>query len=388
MKKFIAEHRLKILMVLLFLTLSWKMLPYIFWFLVMLSIVVFVHEFGHFIVARYFGVKVEVFSIGFGQEIYGWNDRYGTRWKIAWLPFGGYVKMFGDADPASSPDFANLDKFTKEEKRQSFYFKHLYQKALVVFAGPAFNYLLAILILTWMYGVYGKVQVSNEVTAVENGSPAEEAGILPGDLIVSVDGNSVKTFNEIKEIISVNVGDPIALKLLRNGIEKDIVVKPINTETKDVFGNKVKVNMIGVKAGKVGHVDYNLFGAFAEAGKDAYRISAGMLKTIGQMLTGSRGLDQLGGPVSIAKYSGQSAQMGAEAFLWFIALISINLGLVNLFPIPMLDGGHLLFYFVQKLMGREVPQKAQAVAFKVGVALLMTLMFFVTFQDIKRLIYP
>lgn len=362
-------------------------LSYVFWFLVMITAVVFVHEFGHFIVARWCGVQVEVFSIGFGKEIFGWNDKYNTRWKVCWLPFGGYVKMFGDADPASAPDFKKLDALKPEDKNKSFYFKKLWQKSLVVFAGPAANYILAILIMTMMFAIHGKQETSNEITLIAKDSPAEKAGLQIGDLIVEIDGNTIRTFDDARRIITLNVGEPMKIRVDRNGTSMEVIAIPEIKETKDIFGNVIKMPRLGLGASKITFREMNLITSISEAIQESYKLSVAMLKTVGQMITGARSIDDLGGPVKIAKYSGQSAQLGQTAFMWFVALISLNLGLVNLFPIPMLDGGHLMYYFIEKLTGRPVSMKVQLLGFRLGFVLIIMLMVMVTFNDIRTMLF-
>lgn len=362
-------------------------MSYVFWFLVMLTTVVFVHEFGHFIVARGCGVQVEVFSIGFGKEIFGWNDKYNTRWKVCWLPFGGYVKMFGDANPASTPDFKKLKALEVSERGKSFYFKTLWQKSAIVFAGPAANYVLAVLIITFMFAWHGKQETSNEITLIVKDSPAEKAGLQLGDLIVEVDGNETHSFDETRQIIALNVGESLKIKVKREGKFVDIIATPEIQDSKDIFGNVVRSPKLGIASDKLRHQEMGLSTAFVEAIKESYRISVSMLKTVGQMITGSRGLEELGGPVKIAQYSGQSAQHGQATFLWFIALISLNLGLVNLFPIPMLDGGHLMYYLFEKVTGKPVSTRVQVYGFRVGFALLMLLMVTVTFNDVRSLLF-
>jgi regulator of sigma E protease len=358
----------------------------VFWFLVVITVVVFVHEFGHYIVARLNGVKVETFSIGFGTELIGWNDSHGTRWKIAMIPMGGYVKMYGDADPSSSPDFDKLKKLTKKEKSQSFYFKALWQKALVVVAGPAANYLLAIAILATMFTVHGKAYIIPEITAVMEGSVADKAGIKAGDMVKKIDNKEIETFDNIRQILALNTGDTLHIVIERKSKVMEFAVTPEIKVTKDTFGNAIKMPMLGITSNRYENEVLTFGQAAVEAIKDSYNISAGMLQAVGQMLIGARGTDDLGGPIKIAKYSGQSAEAGVSGVLWFIALISINLGLVNLFPIPMLDGGHLMYYAIEAIKGKPVSEKFQMIGFRIGLTLLIALMIFVTFKDIISLV--
>ncbi len=357
----------------------------VFWFLVVITVVVFVHEFGHYIVARLNGVKVEIFSIGFGTELVGWTDPHGTRCKIAAIPMGGYVKMFGDSDPSSSPDFDKLKKLTKKEKTQSFYFKKIWQKALIVFAGPAANYALAIVILATMFSVYGKAYIAPEITAVVKDGVAEKAGLKAGDLIKKIDNEDVETFEEIRQILALNVGEQMHVVVARGNEELEFDLTPEVKVTKDIFGNEIKMPMLGITSNKFLNEELTFGMAVVEAVQDSYNISVSMLQGVWQMLTGARSTDDLGGPIKIAKYSGQSAESGINGVLFFIALISINLGLVNLFPIPMLDGGHLMYYAIEAVKGKPVSEKIQMIGFRIGLTMLVALMIYVTIKDIVSL---
>jgi len=357
----------------------------LFWFLIVLTVVVFIHEFGHYIVARWNGVKVEIFSIGFGSELFGWNDSHGTRWKVSAIPLGGYVKMYGDSDPASSPDFEKLKKLSSKDKAHSFYYKSLWQKSAIVFAGPAANYILAIVILSVMFHTYGKVYVIPEITAVVENSPAEKVGMQEGDLIIRLNGHDVDAFDDIKQELALNTGDAVELTIIRKSQEIDLIIVPEVKITKDVFGNEVKIPMLGISSNKVESQILSLSEAMGEAVRTSYTISVGMLRAVGQMIIGARSTDDLGGPIKIAKYSGQSAEAGINGVLWFIALISINLGLVNLFPIPMLDGGHLMYYAIEAIKGKPMNEKIQMAGIRVGMAALLTLMVYVTIKDVISL---
>lgn len=358
----------------------------LFWFLVVISVVVFIHEYGHFIIARWNKVRIDNFSIGFGKEIFGWNDKYGTRWSIRYLPFGGFVKMYGDSDPASSPDFKALKKLSKKEKEQSFYFKKLWQKAAIVFAGPFFNYLSAYIIMLGFILYGGKPFTLPEITDIVADSPAQKAGLKVGDLIIEANGGAIESFEDLRQIIALNLDEKITLIVERNG--KDIVfdVYPKIEETKDIFGNVVKIPRIGIASTKTSIVKLDVQQSIAEAFYQIYDISVSMLKAVWQIITAQRSTEELGGPIKIAQYSGQSASLGFAGFLWFIAIISINLGLINLFPIPMLDGGHLMYYALEAIRGKAVSEKAQELAMKIGFALLMLLMVYVTFNDIRSLV--
>lgn len=358
----------------------------LFWFIVTISVVVFLHEYGHFFFARKFGVSVETFSIGFGKELFGWNDKYGTRWKVSLIPMGGYVKMFGDANPASSPDFEKIKGLSIEDKNRSFYFKPLWQKAVVVAAGPLANYLTAIVIFTGMFYCYGKAVMSPEIGNVMPGSVAERAGIKAGDVVVLANGYKINNFNELKEMVILNTGSPIALELKRRKDILKIVLTPEIKEVTDKIGGKAKIALLGITSKQVEYIHLNFLESIYESVRQAYNISVSMLKGIWQILSGQRGSEEIGGPVKIATYSKESAQAGFTGVLWFIALISINLGMINLFPVPLLDGGHLLYYIIEGIKGKPLSAKLQAHGFRIGMAILASLMIFAIFNDIKFLL--
>lgn len=354
-------------------------------FLLIISVIVFIHEFGHYLVARLCGVRVEEFSIGFGKELIGWNDSHGTRWKVSLLPIGGYVKMFGDADPSSSPDKEKLSHLTEEEKKVAFQHKTLLQKAAVVAAGPAANFILAILILTGFFMFIGLPKTLPVVGDIMAGSAAEAAGMKVGDRILTLDGKEVERFADIQRVMRLHKVGNVETVIDRSGQQLTLSVTPKIQETKDVFGNAVNVALLGVTSGKVEYEKLSLPAAMAASVVESYRMCEDTLKALGQMISGTRSVQELGGPIKIAKYSGQSAQQGFTAVLWFMAVLSINLGLINLFPIPMLDGGHLLFYSVEALQGRPLAEKLQDYAFKFGFVLLISLMAFTTVNDIVQL---
>lgn len=362
-----------------------EILFYLFWFIIILSIVVFIHEFGHYYVAKKCGVHIETFSIGFGKELFGYTDRSGTRWKFSLVPLGGYVKMLGDTDAASSPSKKSHDSLSLKDQQRAFIFKSVYQRFAIVFAGPAANYLSAILIMTFMFYVSGKAESAPIASTIAENSAAEKAGLIAGDLIKSVDGDEVSTFEDIRNKIILNTGTPIEFVIMRDGKEIQVSITPEIKESKDPFGNEIKVPLIGIASEKITIKPLDLPDAFITSIKECYNISASTLKAIGQMLTGARGTEDLGGPIRIAKYSGQSAELGIYGILWFICLISVNLGLFNLLPIPMLDGGHLAMYLAEMLRGKPVPMQFQEYAFKFGFFLLMGLMIFATANDIMRL---
>jgi regulator of sigma E protease len=343
------------------------------------------HEYAHYIIARWCGVKVEVFSIGFGREIFGWNDKAGTRWKFSLIPLGGYVKMFGDVNEASVPDSGTIKKMTTSEKKIAFHYKPLWQKFLIVLAGPAANYISAIIILMLLMFFGGKAVSTPEISDVLVDSPAYQAGILPKDTILEMDGSVIETFDDIRIATALNTGESIKLLISRDGQIVELSVTPEIKEGKDIFGNTVKKPVLGIMSSNFTYIEMDLIESFIESLEQAYTISITTLEAIWQILTGQRGTEDLGGPIKIAKYSGQSAELGFIGFIWFVAMISINLGLVNLLPIPMLEGGHLLFSSVEGFSRRPIPEKAQNIMFRFGFAILITLMVFVTFQDVISL---
>ncbi len=356
-------------------------------FVIVISVIVFIHEFGHYIVAKKCGVKIDAFSIGFGKEIFGWHDKSGTRWKISLLPLGGYVKMFGDASAASNADFSVLTSMTAEEKAQTFHFKKLWQKALVVAAGPLANFLLTITIFTWFIMTVGLSSTEPVVGAVVDGSPAAEAGLKAGDRIISVDGEKMTRFNDIPFKIAANLGTPVTLVFERGAKEQTLVLTPRYIEEEDALGNMSKRPLIGIRSQEMKFEDVGPVRAVWEATKRTYMVCETTFRVLGQMITGKRSVDEMKGPVGIAQLSGQATVKGANTTLWLIALLSANLGLINLLPIPMLDGGHLMYYAAEAARGRPLAQKVQEWGFRVGFAMIITLMVFTIFNDVRQLIF-
>lgn len=354
-------------------------------FIVVLSVIVFIHEFGHYYIAKISGVKIEVFSIGFGKELLGWNDKSGTRWKIALLPFGGYVKMFGDIDPASAPDTDKIKGFSPEERKIAFHTKPLYIKAAIVAAGPIANFLLAIVIMSFMFSYYGRPTTLPIVNTVLEGSAAYEAGLLTGDVILDMDGEAISSFTDIQRVVSINTGTPITTLIKRNEETTTLSITPKITTRKDMFGNDIQAAFLGISSTTVSYEKLGVAKSLMTSTIETYNISKGTLKAIGQMITGERSAREISGPIGIAKYSGQSAEQGISTVLWFITVLSINLGLVNLFPIPVLDGGHLLYYAVEAVRGKPLADKVQQWGFKIGIALVVTLAIFAVINDIRNL---
>jgi regulator of sigma E protease len=353
-------------------------------FLVVLTILVFVHEMGHYWVARRNGVRVEVFSIGFGPEIFGRTDKAGTRWKFSAIPLGGYVKMFGDSDASSRPG-EGVDELSEEEKRVTFFHKRLGQRIAIVAAGPLANFIFAVVLLTGLFSLYGQPFTPPEIGEVQPGSAAESAGFQPGDVIVRIGDTEIERFEQIQRIIAFNPNVPLEVAVERDGSELVLQVTPERVTDTDNFGNEREIGRLGVRRGGFEYIRHDPFTAAYRAVGETYEISAATLRAVGEIITGRRSADELGGPIRIAQMSGQVAEIGIEPLIWFMALLSVNLGLINLFPIPMLDGGHLLFYAIEAVRGRPLGERAQEYGFRIGLALVLSLMIFVTWNDLANL---
>jgi regulator of sigma E protease len=357
-------------------------------FVVVLSILVFVHEFGHFWVARRCGVKIETFSIGFGGEIFGWTDKQGTRWRVGWLPVGGFVKMFGDADASSKPDALAASQMNEDERRVAFAHKALWQKALIVGAGPGINFLFAILVMAGLFATVGQPFTPPVIGKIQPGSAAEQAGLQPGDLVKSVDGVEVHRFEELRQMIMLDTGEALTLSLLRDGRPMTLKATPEIVDERDLLGNTQKIGRLGMlPSGDVVIRHEDPFTALWQASRETWTITATSLETLGQMIIGRRSTDDLSGPIGIGQLSGEVWKEGFVPVVHFIALLSINLGLINLFPIPVLDGGHLLFYAIEAVRRRPVSERALALGFRVGFALIVSFFVFVMWHDLSRLIH-
>ncbi|PDH17702.1 MAG: RIP metalloprotease RseP [Pelagibacterales bacterium MED-G44] len=366
------------------------MFSYILPFLLLILVVVFIHEYGHYYFAKRYGVGVTDFSIGFGKEIFGWNDKSGTRWKICWIPLGGYVKFFGDRNVFSQADQEKiLEKYDANERKKLFVLKPLYQRALIVFGGPLANFLLALVIFFSIYTFIGKDFTSAVINEVQKDSPAMLGGLKENDIILEIDGNEVKSIMDVSKFITLSIADVIDFKVKRSYDELLLKVKPKIILSEDNLGNKINKRIVGIKLGpynnEINHVKLGPAQAIYHAAYEVYYVSISSLKYVGGMIIGKADTSQLGGPIRIAKISGQVAEFGILAFISMMAYISISLGLVNLFPIPMLDGGHLMFYAFEKILGRPLSQKTQEGFFRIGMFLLLSLMFFTTFNDLKDL---
>lgn len=359
---------------------------YVVIFLLILTVVVFIHEMGHFLVARWNGVRVDVFSIGFGPEVWGRTDpKTGTRWRISLIPLGGYVKFFGDADAASTTGDDRV--MTDEEKAVAFQHKRVGQRAAVVFAGPAANFVFAILGLAGMFMVLGQPVTEPVIGDVHAGTAAEAAGLKAGDRIVAINGQAVERFQDIQRIVRLEIERPLDLSVRRGGDSLMIQARPRVIQRKGVFGDLEKVPVLGITADQASTriVQHGLGSALGEALRETEGMVRSTFIGIGQMINGTRDTDELGGPIRIAKGAGEAAQIGLSSVIFYTILLSLNLGLINLFPIPVLDGGHLLFYAFEAILGRPLGERAQEYGFRIGLFLVLALMVFATRNDIVGL---
>ena len=366
------------------------MFDFILPFIALILVVVFIHEYGHYYFAKRYGVGVTDFSIGFGQEIFGWNDKSGTRWKICWIPLGGYVKFFGDRNVFSQADQEKIiKKYNEEDRKKLFVLKPLYQRVLIVFGGPLANFLLALVIFFSIYTFIGKDFTPAVINEVQSDSPAMVSGLKQNDVILEIDGNEVQSIMDVSKYIMMSTDDFIDFKVKRSYDELLLKIKPNIVLSEDNLGNKINKRVVGIKLGaqnnEINHVKLGPAKAIYHAAHEVYYVSTSSLKYIGAMIFGKADTSQLGGPIRIAKISGQVAEFGLLAFISMMAYISISLGLVNLFPIPMLDGGHLMFYAFEKVLGRPLSQKTQEGFFRIGLFVLLSLMVFTTFNDLKDL---
>jgi regulator of sigma E protease len=350
-------------------------------FLLVIGPLIFVHELGHYFVGRWFGVKAEAFSIGFGREMFGWTDKRGTRWKVGWLPLGGYVRFKGDMNPASTPSDEWL-ALPPAEREETFQAKKLWQRFLIVLAGPVTNFLVAILVYIALFASYGQPRTPPVIALVEAGSAAEAAGLRPGDRIRSIDGETIQRFEDIATYVSIRPGQPMAFEFERQGAVRSMTVVPRALQMQDRFGNEARIGRLGIGPGgaEVARLPaHEVVGAaFSQTGNTVKM----MVVTLGQVISGTRSVKEMGGPLKIAQYSGQQASLGWLDFVLFMSLISINLGFINLLPIPLLDGGHLLFYTIEGVRRKPLKPEAQEWAFRTGLAVLLALMIFVTLNDL------
>ena len=350
-------------------------------FALVIGVLVTIHEFGHYLAGRWFGVKADTFSIGFGRELAGFTDRRGTRWKLAALPLGGYVKFAGDANAASMP--GTVDHLSPDERARTLNAKPVWQRAVIIAAGPLTNFLFAILIFAALYMSYGRPFTPAILTAVEAGSPAQAGGLRAGDRIVELDGGSVTRFEDLTRAVAINTGTPIAIAIERDGVRRDLVIAPRAVDDRDRFGNEFRTGRLGVQGSLSASEQLGPLRAVAYATKDVILLVPMMVEGIVQVVTGDRSVKELGGPLKIAQFSGQQASLGPIELVQFVAFVSINLGFINLLPIPVLDGGHLLFYAIEGVRRRPLGQRAQELAFMSGFAALMSFMVFVTWNDLS-----
>lgn len=361
-------------------------------FLLVLTVVVFFHELGHFLIARWCGVRVMVFSVGFGPELLGFTDRRGTRWKMAAIPLGGYVKFFGDENAASVPDQAIVENMDAAERRVSFFHQRVASRAAIVAAGPIANFLLAIVIFAGIFMFYGKHTTAARIDTVLPGSAAASAGFQPGDTVVAIDGRRIQSFAGMQRIVSAKAGRTLEFRLERGGVPVTLFATPELKKGVDNFGNSYCHAMLGVsRAMTQGDVKAETVGPMEAVwlGIDkSWFIVARTFTYIGGVFSGTECADQVGGPIGIAEMSGQIASMGLVPILDFVAMLSVSIGLLNLFPVPLLDGGHLLFYAIEAVRGRPLSERAQELGFRVGLALVGMLMLFATYNDILNRVAP
>jgi regulator of sigma E protease len=365
------------------------LIGYIVPFLFVLTIVVFFHELGHFLIARWAGVRVLTFSLGFGPELAGFNDRHGTRWKISAIPLGGYVKFFGDDSEASTPDMETLGNMSAEEQADSFHHKKVGPRAAIVAAGPIANFLLAIVIFAGMSLYFGKPSSIPRVDVIQPDSVAAAAGFQVGDVVASIDGTGIESFADMQRIVSTNAGSKLTFRVKRNDALINLSATPALKEVKDIFGNSHKIGVLGIqynaqpsdpKTAPVGYLESLKIGV-----EQVWFIVDGTFKFVGSLFVGAGSTGDLGGPLRIAQLSGQAASLGFQFLLQLCAALSVSIGLLNLFPVPLLDGGHLLFYSVEAVRGRPLSQRAQEMGSRIGLGLVLMLMVFVTYNDILHL---
>ena len=372
-------------------------------FVLVLSILIFVHEWGHYIIARRCGVKVDKFSIGFGKELFGRTDKNGTRWKFCAIPLGGYVQMFGDTDPASAHHAEGVKEgkecrpFTADEKKVAFYAQPISKRAAIVFAGPAINYIFAILILAFLYAFNGEPYQPPIAAVIVEGMPAEAAGIKPDDKIIAINGSSIERYDEIRQHTAIAMDQELEIKLLRS-LGKDhpnewgkkpltIKVTPRRVVETDRFGFKHELGRIGIMGptSQFATIQHTPMSAIGAAVETTWRITSDTLKALGQMVMGTRSTDELGGILRIGAYAGDFAQQGLVAFITFTALLSVNLGLINILPVPLLDGGYLAMYAMEKIRGKPLHERVQEYALRVGLVFLLGIMFLATWNDLVQL---
>jgi regulator of sigma E protease len=352
-------------------------------FLFVLTIIVFIHELGHFLVARWCGIKVLVFSIGFGPELVGFNDRHGTRWKISAIPLGGYVKFFGDENAASVPDQDTIAAMNTDERRVSFFHQPVASRAAVVVAGPVANFVLAIAIFASLFVIFGKQETPARVGKVVPDSAAAAAGFEAGDLVVSINGKPIDSFRDMQEIVALSADETLDVTVERQGAKVTLHATPRVSTDKESMG----AARLGIESpqGEVRTIKYSPLGAVAEAGRQTWSIVDQTLTYLSRVVVGRASPAQVGGVVRIAQMSGQAASNGFPTLMNLAGLLSVSIGLLNLFPIPLLDGGHLLFYAVEAVRGRPLSERVQEFGFRIGFAIILMLVIFTVWNDIAHI---
>ena len=350
-------------------------------FAVVIGVLVFVHELGHYLAGRLFGVRAESFSIGFGRELFGWTDRQGTRWKLSALPLGGYVKFVGDMNVSSQPS-PEMEAIPAAERGNIFAFKPVWQRAFIVAAGPVTNFLFAIAVFAAFIAIYGHMFTPPVVSSIEPNSAAAEAGLRPGDRFVELGGRDIDRFEDLIQVVSIHAGMPLDAVIERDGRRFGLQVTPKTDLMRDRFGNSFERGLLGVRGTRPVVAQRHGLEILYYAVDDTILLTRSIVDTLVQVITGRRSVKELGGPLKIAQFSGQQATMGLPNFVHFMALISINLGFINLLPVPMLDGGHLFLYAIEGIRRRPLNPKVQEWAFMSGFALLISLMLFLTFNDL------
>jgi regulator of sigma E protease len=369
--------------------LSHGLLGYVIPFLFVLTIVVFFHELGHFLVARWAGVKVLTFSLGFGPELFGFNDRHGTRWKVSAIPLGGYVKFFGDESEASTPSADTLKAMTDAERKVSFHGQKVGPRAAIVAAGPIANFLLAIVIFAALFTFFGKPSQTARVDSVQENSAAAAAGFKPGDIVTAINGDAIDSFTDMQRFVSTQAGVPLVFTVKRGDAVVSLTGTPQLREMKDAFGNVHRIGVLGItrstNPGDTVTQPVNPATAVWLGVKETWFVVDRTVAYIGGIFTGRESADQVGGPIRIAQISGQVATIGLAALIHLAAVLSVSIGLLNLFPVPLLDGGHLLFYAIEAVRGKPLSDRSQELGFRVGLALVLMLMLFATYNDILHL---
>lgn len=359
-------------------------------FLFVLTIVVFVHEYGHFWVGRRCGVGIKAFSIGFGRELFGWNDRHGTRWKVSAVPLGGYVKFVGDMNGASVPDDEALARMSPAERAISFHTQPLAKRAAIVAAGPVANFILAILVFAAVAYFAGRQVLAPRIDTVQPASAAEAAGLRPGDLVVSIDGRSISSFADMQRLVSTSAGDNLEFVVERNGRRLNVQATPTVREVEVPGFGKQRMGLLGVQGSRdpadLRFVRYGPIESLSVGVADTWSVVDRTINYLGKLISGRESAQQLSGPIGIMRVSGEVATMGGVGpLVSLVAILSVSIGLINLFPIPLLDGGHLLFYAVEAIRGRPLSDRAQEIGFRIGLAIVVMLMLFATWNDIVNL---